>query len=433
MSTLQMIYKVLLPIFLLFIFMFYFASGFIEPAPKKELTIATGSPNGNYYKLALEYQKLLAKQNVKLNIISTSGSVENADLLNAGKADIAFVQAGIVNSQEYKNIESLASVYYEPLWVFYKNDGYSIEYIVELITKKVSIGGDGSGTQYLAIQMLMDNGITTDNTTLLSIPTEESKEKLLSGEIDAMFFVGSPKSDEVVELLSDPTIELLNLKRVEAYNQKYRFLSALTLHEGTIDLFKNLPSENKNLLSTTANLICYKGLNDELIRIFLKQVKSVHSAQSIFAQEKQFPSLSNLDTSINKEAQNYLTNGDSWLEGIFPFWIASQIDRLKILIIPLLTLLIPLLKGVLPLYTWTIRSKIYRWYKRLDILENTDNLNLEQLRSNIAELVELKSEVQEQTKVPLSYKGEYYNLLLHIDLVAKEIKLKLESMSEIQL
>lgn len=425
MSILQMIYKVILPILLAFIFMFYFASGFVEPAPKKELTIATGSTSGNYYKSALRYQKLLAEQNVKLNIVSTTGSVENLDLLNAGKADIAFVQAGIIDSNDNKNIESLASIYHEPLWVFYKNSGYTIEYIVELISKKVSIGGNGSGTQYLAIQMLIDNGLTTDNTELISLPAKESKEKLLSGEIDAMFLVSSPDSDEVVELLSDPNIELLNLKRVKAYNQKYKFLSSLILHEGTIDLYKNLPSENKKLLSTTANLVCNKGLNDELIRIFAKQIKIVHSEQSIFEEENQFPSLDNLDTDVNKAAQNYLINGDSWLETIFPFWIASQIDRLKILLIPLLTLLFPLFKGVLPLYTWTIRSKIYKWYKRLDILENTTTLTREQLEKNIQELKELKSEVQQQTKVPLSYKGEYYNLLLHIDLVSKEMTRRL--------
>lgn len=426
---LKFFYKVILPILFSFIFIFYFASSFIEDTPKKELTIATGSTTGNYYKVALEYQKLLAKQNVKLNIINTSGSVENLDLLNSSKADIAFVQAGIIDSSDNKDIESLASIYYEPLWVFYKNSGYTIDYIVELIDKKISIGGDGSGTQYLAIGMLIDNGITTDNTTLISLTAEESKNKLLSGEIDAMFLVSSPNSNEVIELLSDPTIELLNLKRVKAYNQKYKFLSSLTLYEGTVDLYKNLPSENKNLLSTTANLVCNKGLNDELIRIFVKQIKIVHSKESIFEDENQFPSLNNLDTSINRESQNYLTNGDSWLESIFPFWIASQIDRLKILLIPLLTLLFPLFKGVLPLYTWSIRSKIYKWYKRLDVLENRYGLTKNELKQNLQKLVELKSEVQEQTKVPLSYKGEYYNLLLHIDLVSKELNLKLRNLS----
>lgn len=422
----QVIFKILFPLAFSALLMYYFASEFVDEAPKKELTIATGSKNSNYYKTALKYQKLLAEQNVKLNILSTSGSVENLDLINAKKADIAFVQAGIIDPKDNVDVESLASVYYEPLWVFYKNQGYTIEYIVELINKKVSIGMNGSGTQYLAIQMLIDNGINTDNTELFSLSAGESKEKLLSGEIDAMFLVSSPKSDAVSELLSDPSVELLNLKRVKAYNQKYKFLNSITLYEGTIDLYKNLPSEDKKLLATTANLVCTKGLNDELIRLFLKQVKTVHSAQSIFENANQFPSLSHLDTEINEEARNYLTNGDSWLEKIFPFWIASQIDRLKILLIPLLTLLFPLFKGIMPLYTWSTRSKIYKWYKLLDKLEDTTSLSKEEISGNIKKLSVLKVELQEQTKVPLSYKGEYYNLLLHIDLVSKELRLRLE-------
>ena len=424
MSVMQVVFRVVFPILLLVAAVFYVIFLFIEPSPKKELTIATSSKDSTYYTTALEYQALLAKQNVKLNILETSGSVENLDLLNSQKADIAFVQAGVIDANDNVNVESLASVHYEPLWIFYKNKGYEIEYLVELINKKISIGVIGSGTQYLAIQMLVDNGITTDNASLVMDSPTNSKNQLINGKIDAMFLVSSPSSPIVVELLSDPSIELLNVKRVKAYNQKYAFLSPLVLYEGTIDLYKNVPSENKNMLSTTANLVCKKGLNDELVRIFLKQIKIVHTEKSIFQEQNQFPSLSHLDTQINAEAQNYLTSGDSWLESIFPFWVASQIDRLKLLLIPLLTLLFPLFKGVLPLYRWTIRSKIYRWYKRLDDLENSNASKPEELKDNMQKLAALKLEVQAQTKVPLSYKGEYYNLLLHIDLVSKELKVK---------
>ena len=135
-----MIYKVISSIILSVILVVYFISSFIEPAPDKELTIATGSVNGTYYKSALKYKELLAKQHVKLNIINTTGSVENLDLVNAKKADIAFVQGGIIDGKDNPYISSLASVYYEPLWVFYKNRGYSIEYIVELISKKFLLG-----------------------------------------------------------------------------------------------------------------------------------------------------------------------------------------------------------------------------------------------------------------------------------------------------
>ncbi|MFT5662102.1 MAG: TRAP transporter TAXI family solute receptor [Sulfurimonas sp.] len=424
MSILQVVFRIILPLVLSFVALFYTVSLFIEPAPKKELTIATNHKDSNYYATALKYQKLLAEQNVKLKIVESSGSVENLDLLNSGKVDIAFVQGGIIEENDNQNLESLASVYYEPLWIFYKNQGYTIEYLVELVSKKISIGANGSGTQYLAIQMLVDNGITTDNTSLSMDTSKDAKVKLLNGSIDAMFLVGSPSSGIIKDLLSDPSVELLNLKRVRAYNQKYKFLSSLVLHEGTIDLYKNLPSENKNLLATTANLVCREGINDELIRIFVKQIKKVHKEQSIFENQNQFPSLENLDTRINKEAKNYITKGDSWLESIFPFWIASQIDRLKLLLIPLLTLLFPLFKGVLPLYRWTIRSKIYKWYRRLDEIEKVATFSDETLKKNQDDLLALKDEVQAQTKVPLSYKGEYYNLLLHIDLVHKELKLQ---------
>jgi len=402
-------------------------SSFIEPAPKKELTIATGAISQSYYSSALEYQKLLAKQNVKLNIIETSGSIENLTLLKEGKVDIAFIQAGTIENNESTNMESLASVYYEPLWIFYKNQGYTMEYVVELSGKKIAIGLEGSGTNHLAQQVLQDNGINTQNSTLLSISTQEAKERLKTGDIDALFSVTSINSNVVTELLDDPSIELFDIKRIKAYNQKYSFLSSLTLFEGTVDMYKNLPSEDKSILSTTANLVCTKGLNDELVRIFMKQIKKVHNQKSIFSQDNQFPSLENLDIKIHAEAKKYIMHGDSWLESIFPFWIASQIDKLKILIIPLLTLFIPLFKGVLPLYAWSIRSKIYRWYKRLDELEYKSDLSKESLEKNLLEVQELKSEVQKQTKVPLSYKGEYYNLLLHLDLVVKELQIKIEN------
>jgi hypothetical protein len=136
-----------------------------------------------------------------------------------------------------------------------------------------------------------------------------------------------------------------------------------------MDLYKNLPSEDINLLTTTANLIAREGLSDELTRLILKEIKNVHNKKELFESENQFPNINNLTVEINENANRYFTYGDTWLEKIFPYWIASNIDRLKILLIPLLTLMIPLSKGFFPLYRWSIRSKIYkngmRKYKEL--------------------------------------------------------------------
>ncbi|NQY95210.1 MAG: ABC transporter substrate-binding protein, partial [Campylobacteraceae bacterium] len=352
-------------------------------------------------------------------------------LLQEKKADIGFVQSGTLNQSDKKNIQSLASIYYEPLWIFYKNEGYEINYIIELIGKKISMGSQGSGTFDLSMQILNDNGINNSNSEFLNYNSSEAKKALIAGEIDALLTVISPNSDIVQELLSNPKINVLSIKRAQAYSRKYSYLTTLNLYEGTMDLYRNIPSNNMNLLAATANLVTREGIPHELIRLLLKKVKEVHKSKSLFAQENQFPNTLNLDTKINKEALKYLNNGDSWLESIFPYWIASNMDRLKLLLIPLLTLMFPLFKGVAPLYRWTMRSKIYKWYKTVnEIDKKIKHITIQKdLKVELENLETLQSAIQDHTNVPMSFMGEYYNLLMHVELIINKIKMKLGSIN----
>ncbi|MDD2639453.1 MAG: TAXI family TRAP transporter solute-binding subunit [Arcobacteraceae bacterium] len=415
-----------LPLVLLVFLAFFITSRFIQPAPERKIVIAAGSVEGEYYKTALHYKKLLEEEKVEVTVLETAGSLENAQLIKEKKADIGFVQSGILSQNDSEQIESLASIYYEPIWIFYKNEGFSIEYVVQLISKKISVGGFNTGTSYLATQILNDNGLNASNTSLLNLSTQESKQKLLNGEIDAMIMVISPDSSTVEELLENPNINVLSIKRAKAYSMKYPYLENLTLHEGTMDLYKNLPYEDIRLLATTANLVVQKDFPFELIRLLLKKAKKIHAEKSLFAQFGQFPNINNLDTTINDEAFKYFKHGDSWLESIFPYWVASNIDRLKIMLIPLLTLLFPLFKGIVPLYTWTMRSKIYKWYDELnDIDKKIPSLSKDELKDTLSYLESLQTQISEHTKVPLSFMGEYYNLLLHLQMLITKIKSRL--------
>jgi TRAP transporter TAXI family solute receptor len=409
------------------VLLFYFTSRFIEPAVERKLTIAAGSKNGQYYETALKYKQLLEEQKVEVTLLETLGSIENVQLLEDKKADIGFVQGGILKSHNKQNLESLASVYYEPIWIFYQNKGFEIEYLIQLISKKIAIGVEGSGTYHLAKQLLNDNGIDETNSEFVYANTTQAQQLFLDKKIDAMILVGSPHHKVVQSLLENPDINVLSIKRAQAYHMKYPFLYHLTLFEGTIDLYKNVPYNDIKLLSTTANLVARSQLPDELIRLFIKIATQVHSKKSLFAAQNEFPNLDNLDTNVNEASKKYILKGDSWLESIFPFWVASNIDRFKIMIIPLLTLLIPLFKGIVPLYTWTMRSKIYKWYDELnDINVAIPNLEENALKEKLNYLEALKVEIGAHTKVPLSFMGEYYNLLLHLDMISNKIKTKLE-------
>jgi TRAP transporter TAXI family solute receptor len=421
-------FTVSIPILLLVVASFYLTSKFIEPSSKKEITIATGSIDGEYYNTALKYKEILEKQKVKVNILTSNGSMENIQLLNEKKADIAFVQNGIDSLKKQTEIKVIASIYYEPLWIFYKNDEYKMDYLIQLITKRISLGREKSGTEDLALKMLNDNGINKENTQLLNNSTAEAKDLLIKGEIDAMFIVSSPNSKIIKELLENPDIKLFNFKRAKAYSRKYTFLESTPLYEGTIDLYRNLPSEDINLLSTTANLIVRNGFSDELTRLILKEIKKVHNKKELFEAANQFPNIENLTIDINEDADRYFTYGDTWLEKIFPYWIASNIDRLSILLIPLITLMIPLSKGFFPLYRWSIRSKIYKWYEqihKIDLIAEYESQD--KLQDCLTQITILKKEIKQETKVPLSYMGEYYDLIMHLELIISKINTKLSN------
>lgn len=407
---------------IIFIILIICVSIYIEvtkPAVKNSLSIATGPIGSDSYAYALAYQGLLEKEGITLDIIDTKGSLDSVDKLQSKKVDIAFVHSGLLINQREYNLESLGSIYYEPLWIFYKNKGYSVNYLIEATNNKVAISTSNDSTLALIKQLSIANGLL-ENINPLYITDNEAQEKFLNNEIDFFITLGSENNPNITSLLNDPQIELMNLKRIQAYIQKFEYLKDLKIYEGSLNLYRNIPSQDINILSTTQNLVVNSGLPGELIRIFLKKVQTIHSEKTFFQTQNEFINMNAVDTMMNDDARLYILNGDSWLEKIFPYWIASNIDRLKLFLIPLIWLIIPLVKSIIPLYIFTMRSKIFKWYKRLDMLNHKieKQNNKKELQQ---ELEVLKNEIMRKTDVPLSYKGEYYNLLIHIELLQKKI------------
>ena len=421
-KILNNISKVWIIVFVILFIVTFLYIQLTAPTPKKTLRIATAAVGSDSYAYAMSYKALLAPEDVELEVIPTLGSLDTVGYLKAKQADIGFVHSGILlNKREY-NFESLASVYYEPLWIFYRNDGYSMNYLIEATGKNLGISMTNDGTYDLAQKLSVSNGLI-ENVNSIYMYDEDALTQLKNKKIDIFITLATKDNHNIQNLLADPDIELMSLKRINAYTQKFDYLISLKLYEGSIDLYKNLPSTDVNLLSTTQNLVCNPNIPGELIRIFLKKVQQIHGEKSFFQNADEFLNSKHIDTIINDDAQLYLLNGESWLEKIFPYWIASNIDRLKLLIIPLIWLIIPLFKSIIPLYVITTRAKIYKWYEKLDILnrkinkgENQDNI--------LQEIKTLKEEIETKTQVPLSYKGEFYNLIVHLELLEKKLEKK---------
>jgi hypothetical protein len=194
------------------------------------------------------------------------------------------------------------------------------------------------------------------------------------------------------------------------------------LPEGSVDLETNIPPRDTILVSPTANLIARKDLHPALVDLLVSTADAVHHSADMFSEAGEFPSSGFVDLPLRDEARRSLTQGPSLLNRLLPFWLASIVDRMAVLMLPLLTLLFPLVKVAPPLYRWRVRRKIYRWYKYLravdlDLANPHTPVDIPRIEAHLAELEQELNGVN----VPLSYMDEFYHLKVHIALVREKL------------
>lgn len=403
---------------ILIVLSFWVASRFVPPPPPSQITIATGSNKGDYYRYAQTYKEALIKDGVEVRILETAGSKENIALLNAEKADVAFIQGGLSNEENSQNIQALSSLYYEPLWVFTRGQK-RYDDIKDLKNKTIAIGTQGSGTYSLSEQLLNMNGIK-DTATLSELSGEKAAQALKAGNIDAAFFIAGAHSPLIKDLLKDDNIQLLSFRHVDAYIRLLPFLSKVTLNEGVIDIARNIPDRDIELISPVAQLTAHKNFNGALKTLLVSKAMDIHGQPDIFSDKGTFPTLSYIDFPVAEEAERYFKYGPSFLQRILPFWLADMISRMIVMLIPMLGIMLPLVKLASPTYRWRTRSKIYRWYKNLRKLE--DDAKEEEANTNeVIEALDVIEREVKKTQVPLSYADELYNLRLHIKMIRERM------------
>lgn len=411
---------------------FVVAYQFVQPAPPKTITISTGGEGGAYYQFAKRYAVLLAKNGITLEVKTSAGSLQNLERLDKGEAQVAFVQGGVVEPRESEEeffdepaIQSLGSVFYEPVWVFYRGER-KLERLTQLHGKRLAIGQEGSGVRQLAQQLLTANHISAGD-HLVPLGGLKAAEELQQGRIDAAFIIAALEAPVVQTLLRSPGIKVMSFAQAEAYQRKYPFLTKLVMPEGVADLVHNFPSEDVSLLAPTANLVVRGDLHPALQSLLLQAAAEVHGKSGFFQKGGEFPAYKDHTFDLSAEAKRYYKSGPSFLQRYLPFWLAVLVDRLVVLIVPVIALLIPLVRIAPALYTWRVRSKVFRIYGELryledDLKQHFDAAKLGEYRLRLDAIDEQASALP----VPLAFTDLIYTLREHVNLVRQTL-VKLET------
>lgn len=397
----------------------------VRSAPPRKIVLTSGPEGSSFQRWALAYQKQLATRGMTLEIRTSAGSIDNLQRLRDPNShvDIGFVQSGLAKETETTGLVSLGSLAYQPLWVFYRGAAPMTK-LSELAGRRIALGAQGSGSRALALTLLQANGITGAPTTFLESDADAAATDLINGNIDAVFLMGDSAPLQTLRtLMRAPDVRLFDFEQADAYIRRNAFLSKMDLPAGSIDLGKNIPAENMVLVGPTVELIAREDLNPAVSDLLLEVATRVHGNSGLLQKRGEFPAPIEHEIPLSDDAVRYYKSGKSFLyRTIHNFWLASLLNRMLVVVVPLILVAIPAVKFFPAAFRFSIQLRLYRCYRPLLRVERDSfgALSPERAEELLRRLDEIEASLN-RLKIPASFGDRFYSLRSHLVFIRERL------------
>ncbi|RZI95415.1 MAG: C4-dicarboxylate ABC transporter substrate-binding protein [Variovorax sp.] len=403
---------------------------YLDPQPPKKVTLATGPAGSAYAGFGERYARALRANGIEVVLKATAGSSDNLQLLRSGEADVAFVRGGSADpvADDEAGLTSLGSLFYEPLWLFYRTDAAqkidrktaTLNSLAQLRGLRVNIDKPGSGVPDIMEKLFNANHIDIGALQLSNLEPAPATEALEAGMLDAIVLASAPQSPLVQRLLRAPGVQLMDFGQSDAYARRFAFLSAVTLPRGVVDLAADVPPRDVSLVAATTSLISREETHPALRQLFAQSAQTVHSGAGWFNRARDFPNTKTSELPVSPEGDRAINGTPPFWQRYLPFWASNLVERMWLVLGGLVVLMLPLSKIVPPLYQFRVRSRVFRWYARLRDIETKVDARKGDRDGLLDELDEL-DRVTHRITVPLSYTDELYALRNNIYAVRKRL------------
>ena len=389
------------------------------PPPPKSIEMATGFPTGLYYQFGERLKKELASEGVNLEVKATGGTIDNLALLNDPKSGVAYamIQGGVADIGKNPNLVSIAGMFYEPIWVWYrepsfKNEGGRLQVLGQLKGKRVAIGNEGSGTLALSTTLLKVSGIASNEIYAERLKPDQALTKLSNGDLDAVFIVAAAEAPILEKFYKIPGIRLMSFDQADAYTRNLPFLSKVNVPRGLLSIEHDIPRQDIQVVAPTATLVTHNNVSPAMISLLLGASYDILKSYSRLQKPGEFPSSVGMDFPLHVDAEIYLKDGPSFLHRHLPFWTAVWVGRFVKIVIPLLVILIPLFTYIPSAKNFLLRLKLAQVYAELRELEkNAFNFDLKE--KNLKDLEGIEKRVN-NIRVSMMDSKELYDLKGHV-------------------
>jgi TRAP-type uncharacterized transport system substrate-binding protein len=393
------------------------------PAPPSKVTMATAFKGSSFEYYGQQYREIFARFKVDLELRPTTGALENIKLLQDPRSgvQISLMLSGISDGKHAPGLLSLGTVYNNPYWIFYSSNE-QFDRLSQLKGKRIAVGPEGSGTRASAEQILGKGGVNSETATFLPFAGTAAVEAINDGQVDAVWIIGAPDATAVKSLLQNPNVRIMSLPTAEAFTRIFPELARLVLPQGVIDIDRNVPPNDVQLLGSTTKVLVRSDLHPEIVQLLLQTMVEVHGGSNIFQRVGEFPNGTDIEYPVAPAATDFYKNGPSFMQRHLPLWLSVHAQRAIAVSVAAIALGLPLFRFLPVAYNWMTRRRLFYWYAQLKALEasfDTDPTG-KQLAQKQAEIERIEEAVS-HIRFPLTFSDQLYNLRSHIDIVRRKL------------
>ena len=393
------------------------------PSPPSKVVMATGNKGGIFPYYGRQYREVFSRFHIELELRETAGAGENIKLLQDPNSDveIAFVSGGISDSKHSPGLLSLGTVYNNPYWIFYSSNE-PFDQLSRLMGKRIAVGPEGSATRTSAEKILGKGGVNSETAIFLPFAGTAAVEAINDGKVDAVWIIGAPDATAVKSLLQNPNVRIMSFPTAEAFTRIFPDLARMVLPQGVIDIYRNIPPNDVQLIGSTTKVLVRGDLHPEIVQLLLQTMVEAHGGSNIFQRIGEFPNGTDVEYPVAPAATDFYKNGPSFLQRHLPLWLSVHAQRAIAVLVATIALGLPMFRFLPTAYNWLTRRRLFYWYAELKALEasfDTDptGKHLAQKQAEIERIEEAVSHI----RFPLTFSDQLYNLRSHIDIVRRKI------------
>ncbi|MBO9450716.1 hypothetical protein J7426_10635 [Tropicibacter sp. R16_0] len=394
---------------------------FLQLHPPKTLRIAAGPAGGAYDQVAKRYVEKLASDGITLEVIETAGSVENEQLLAERQVDAALLQGGIAVSDP--EVEAIGAIFFEPM-IFLARSELTLPGNPALWRGlRINGGRPGSGTAAAYVDFLAAIELDLLANQTVAIGYDDAISALIADEIDVAVFVAPIDAPYLQRAYGHPDIQFVPLDHSNAIARRLAYATTVTVPTGAVSLDPVIPPEPQSILALEARLAITPDLHPALVNRLTMAAKALHASRDIITDPDAFPSIDGTDLPVNNAARQLITEGPSTWHDWLPYWMAAQVNRTLLLLLPILFIVVPMLRALPSIYAYIMGWKVWQHYPDIRAIEDEldESPTAEDLERMDAELVELDDRLS-KVRLPAAYRQAAYHARMHVELVRKRIE-----------